>query len=71
MADPNHLSATSTHLQAAAQHYLNVQTMHIGSALHKALQQTHQAHGPKLNSASHHDHAALQHASCRAEHHAE
>lgn len=71
MPDPNHLSATSTHLQAAAQHYLSVQKMHVGAEVHKALKQTHLAHGPKLNSASHHDHAALQHASCRVEHHPE
>jgi hypothetical protein len=45
--------------------------MHLALKEHKALRQTHVAHGPKLISARHHDHADLQPASLRTAHHPE
>ncbi len=71
MSDPHQLNDAARHLEAAAQHHLQMRRMHLTSIEHKALPQTHLAHGPKLLSARHHDHAALKHPSFHAEHHPE
>ena len=71
MSDPHQLNDAARHLEAAAQHYLQTRQMHLAPTEHKALRQAHAAHGPKLISERHHDHAALRHPSFRAEHHPE
>ena len=68
MSDPHQLNDAARHLEAAAQHHLQTRQMHLALKEHKALRQTHVAHGPKLISARHHDHADLQPASVRTAH---
>ena len=71
MFDPHQLNDAARHFEAAAQHHLQTRQMHLAPKEHKALRQTHVAHGPKLISARHHDQAALQPGRLRAAHHPE
>ena len=69
MRNSDPLKETARHLEAPAQHRLQVQKSHLASEAHKPMRQVHIAHGHRLNSPKHHDHAVALHAKCLSEHH--
>lgn len=71
MSEPHPLDESARHVEAAAHHYLQTRQMHLACREHKTLHQPHAAHGPKLVSVRHHDHAALHSAGALAEHRSE
>jgi len=69
MQNSDSLKETAKHLEAPAQHLLQVQTLHLASQAHKPIDPKHIPHGQKLSSPNHLEHAKMLYPACLIEHH--